>query len=322
MNTAILTALAVVAAALLWGMVVGYRARESGITAPADFVKRIRLRTLAVSIVLIGAIGITSIGMVAALSPPKRDESLSVFLSRASKACVSLDISGSMINVGDAEFVQGFFAELGGLPSDRGLCLILFAQTAYQMWDLGGSPALFIDLDRQFEVEINKYGVEVLPPFAWKNAVATGDTRISRGLWLALDEIERAGAKDGAIILVSDLQTAASDVTEFGLALSEIRQRGHLMLVIAVNASDEDRIFVESVVGKNAFVFEIDKEAFLEELEKRTALESAGLMNAERLQRFSDETIIVSTLLFVGVIAIALAWTTPTPWTSKRKELP
>jgi hypothetical protein len=268
------------------------------------------------TLVIIGAMGAL---LVAVLSPQEEEIPLRDFLAQASRACLAIDVSGSMQNPRDAAFVQGFFGVVAQLPEEHGIGLVPFAVNAYPMWDLGGSPLLFGALLRQFDPVVLENGRETIQPYAWKEAVDTNGTIVSAGLERCLTMLRQTKDSNGAIILVSDLATAGSDRPKYGELLREIRESGYAIYVVAVNARSEDRAFAKNVAGDNAFVFEVDKDAFLKDLAAYAAKEDVDSPESTEARAKSSRIAVGAVVLITLVSGAVLVRTTRAPW-ARTKE--
>ena len=86
----------------------------------------------------------------------------------------------------------------------------------------------------------------------WSPAFTAG-TRISTGLELTRAILERQRVGNGAVLLVSDLQTASSDIADMTEAIIEYRKAGIALRIAALSAQPQNRRLFERLVGKDAF---------------------------------------------------------------------
>ena len=86
----------------------------------------------------------------------------------------------------------------------------------------------------------------------WSPAFTAG-TRISTGLELTRGILERQHIKNGAVLLVSDLQTASSDIADMTEAVIEYRKAGIALRIAPLSAQPQNRRLFERLVGKDAF---------------------------------------------------------------------
>jgi hypothetical protein len=85
-----------------------------------------------------------------------------------------------------------------------------------------------------------------------------GGTRISAGLLLARQALERHDMKDRGILLISDLDDSGLDLPALTRELITYRREGIPIKIVALSPFDEDRFFFERLVGAEAFVDRAD----------------------------------------------------------------
>ncbi len=125
--------------------------------------------------------------------------------------------------------------------------VVAFSDVAYQLLPPGSPSRELRPLLRLFTPE--QSGVEESP---WSPAFTAG-TRISTGLELTRAIIERQQVGNGAVLLVSDLQTASSDITDMTEAIIGYRRAEIPLRIAALGAQPQNRRLFERLVGKDAF---------------------------------------------------------------------
>jgi hypothetical protein len=85
-----------------------------------------------------------------------------------------------------------------------------------------------------------------------------GGTRISAGLLLARQALERHEMKDRGVLLISDLDDSQLDIPALTRELITYRREGIPIHVVALSPFDEDRFFFERMLGPEAFVDRAD----------------------------------------------------------------
>ncbi|HEY8192631.1 MAG TPA: VWA domain-containing protein [Gaiellaceae bacterium] len=103
-----------------------------------------------------------------------------------------------------------------------------------------------------------------------------GGTKISTGLQLAREMLERHGQEDRGALLVSDLDDSLLDVPALTRELITYKRAGIPLSIVALAPFDEDRFFFERMVGKEAFVDRADL-APPRLVEERKRAERAGV---------------------------------------------
>ena len=91
------------------------------------------------------------------------------------------------------------------------------------------------------------------PANPWAAGFSAG-TKISGGLDLAREIVEREEIDDASILLISDLDTAPSDEASLTSTVAEIRSAGIEMRVVPLFPIAEDRAFFEEILGKEALI--------------------------------------------------------------------
>ena len=101
---------------------------------------------------------------------------------------------------------------------------------------------------------------EFEPPATPWSAAFRGGTRISTGLEVARDVLERDGAPRGTVLLMSDLDDSLFDLPHLGRTLADFRRDKVDLRVIPLVPSSEDLQFFEQALGKRAFVSDAELE--------------------------------------------------------------
>jgi hypothetical protein len=119
-------------------------------------------------------------------------------------------------------------------------------------------------------------------------AAFRGGTRISQGLSVARDVVEREGIQ-GTVLLISDLDDSLFDVPELGAELAAYRQRRIDLRVVPLFPSDDDRAYFRQALGPRAFVTHAEL-----------------LRNAQATERRSLESSFPLPLVALGLLLIVL----------------
>ena len=129
--------------------------------------------------------------------------------------------------------------------------VVLFSDVAYELLPPGTPAAELIGLRRYFTplegaapgVPAVAVGASRFPEAPW-NQVFSGGTKISTGLRLARQLLEREGVANGKVVLVSDLEDEYLDVPELGRVLAGYADIELPLRVVALSPTGEDlRIF-------------------------------------------------------------------------------
>lgn len=211
---------------------------SADIGALAPHARRTRRLRAALAAVLVGLV----VGAV--LLSRGSDDTPSRLLPPGTSGIVVIDVSRS-VDGQTYEPIADVLLQLIALREPVGV--IAFSDVAYQLLPPGSPARELRPLLRLFTPE--QSGVEESP---WSPAFTAG-TRISTGLELTRAIIERQQVGNGAVLLVSDLQTASSDITDMTEAIIAYRRAGIPLRIAALEAQPQNRRLFERLVGKDAF---------------------------------------------------------------------
>ena len=176
------------------------------------------------------------------------------FLPRDTSGIVVLDVS---LSVTDPAFRRIHNAVRMMADGDQPVGLVAFSDVAYEMLPPGSPPKQLRPVLRYFRPLPGQAG---RPPWAvayprnpWTAGFSAG-TKISAGLELALDVLEREQIASGSILLVSDLDTAPSDEPALAQTVAEVRSRGVELRVVPLFPNAEDRAFFVEILGEDALI--------------------------------------------------------------------
>jgi hypothetical protein len=154
---------------------------------------------------------------------------------------VVLDLSASV-------FEGGFEATVRKLvETDERAGLVVFSDAAYELLPPGSAGREFQALLRFFRSTTTGS----LPPNPWDRFRA--GTRISEGLKVARDALEREGGP-GKIILLSDLEILPDEVQRLVTVFADLRRDGFEVEIIPLGAREEQRRLMELFLGGDAFL--------------------------------------------------------------------
>ena len=132
--------------------------------------------------------------------------------------------------------------------NDQKVGLVVFSDTAYEMLPPGSPSRELRRLLRLFRPIGGSGGDIVFPANPWADDFRAG-TRISAGLRAARESLERAGVKKGSILLISDLDSPATDVARLGGEVDDLRRLGIDLRVVPIFPIEEKQALFESLVG-------------------------------------------------------------------------
>jgi hypothetical protein len=174
------------------------------------------------------------------------------FVPEGTSGVVVIDLSESVF--------KGFFPEIRGALSkiaaaDDPAGLVLFSDTAYELLP-PGAPGSELRRMMRFFTPLNRPRNQWearFPQNPWQ-ATFRGGTKISAGLDLALDALERDRITNGSVLLISDLDYHAFDVPRLTQALVDFRTRKIPLRIAALDPQPDDRAFFAQFAGDDAFV--------------------------------------------------------------------
>ncbi len=129
------------------------------------------------------------------------------------------------------------------IATDTPTGLIVFSDVPYELLPPGSPASTLVPILRYFTPVNGSY-----PANPWGTSFRAG-TRISSALELASQALARSAVERGSIVLVSDLQTAPSDVASLTQTLVTLRRQHVLVRAVPLGASDLSKEQFGSVLG-------------------------------------------------------------------------
>src|SRR5947199_2514776 len=177
------------------------------------------------------------------------------FLPHRSSTIVVLDQSKSVYLSGYREIagLLGAFAD-----ADAPVGLIMFSDSAYELLPPGSHGAELRPLLRYYTPA--KGGSKALPSgpqfirTPWDTSFSAG-TKISGALQLGERLFQRDHVQHGTLLLISDLDTADTDLPALAKTLTQLRSSPTVALrVMALHPDPGPRRFFQQIIGKQPFV--------------------------------------------------------------------
>lgn len=209
----------------------------------AAALRRLAVRTRALRIGLLVTL-LALVGAAAVVAPRANGRAVQEVAPKTSGVLV-IDVSRSII---DSEFDR-IGTVLAHYAKQKGhLGLVLFSDVPYEVLP-PGSPTSAILPILHFFTPIKGH----LPPNPWDATFRAG-TKISAALQLARQMLLQVHVKQGAITLISDLETASSDTVALTQTLVTLRREGVRVQAIPVFRSQQGLALFKSVLGANALL--------------------------------------------------------------------
>lgn len=163
-------------------------------------------------------------------------------VASGSSGIIVLDLSASV-------FEGGFEATVRKLVrTDERAGLVVFSDTGYELLPPGSSGREFQPLLRFFRSSTTGF----LPPSPWDRFRA--GTRISEGLKVARESLQREGQRGGTMILVSDLEILPDEIQRLVTVFADLRRDGYTVRIVPLSPRPEQRRLVEQLLGDQSLL--------------------------------------------------------------------
>jgi hypothetical protein len=197
-------------------------------------------RTTAVRAVLAAAL--VALLLAAVLVARQYDVRHAPLVASGSSGVIVLDLSASV-------FEGGFEATVRKLVrTDERAGLVVFSDTGYELLPPGSSGREFQPLLRFFHSTTTGF----LPPNPWDRFRA--GTRISEGLKVAREALQREGQTGGTLVLLSDLEILPDEVQRLVTVFADLRRDGFDVRVVPLSPRPEQRRLIELLAGGKALL--------------------------------------------------------------------
>jgi hypothetical protein len=136
--------------------------------------------------------------------------------------------------------------------------MVVFSDAAYELFPPGTPGKELTPLLRYF---VPLPGTQrsafeaAFPPNPWQGSFA-GGTRISEGLRVAGDVLERDEISDATVLLISDLEAPQSDRLRIVDQITTLQNDGVEVRIVPLFAQPQNRAFFADLVGPESFVAE------------------------------------------------------------------
>jgi hypothetical protein len=216
----------------------------------AQGLARIAARTMVARIVL--AVLLVALVLAAAASARHPQLNKQPLLSSKAGGMVVLDLSAS-ISSDTFTRIGESLRELVARGGRYGL--VVFSSGAYEALPPGTPASALKPLVRYFTLPTNLAPGEqpTYPTNPWTHSFTAG-TQISRGLDLARQIEVDSGARNPAVVLISDLADDPNDIQRLTGVLLGYRAAGIKLRVIALNAAPNDQAYFARLIGSAAAI--------------------------------------------------------------------
>lgn len=205
--------------------------------------RRVRLRTTAVRAALVVlALALAGAGVASTRGLEPRSNEL---VPGGRSGVVVLDVSLSIV-AQDYARVRAVLERL--IESDNPMGLVVFSDVAYELLP-PRTPAKELRPLLRFFMRAG----EDVPPNPWTPGFQAG-TLISEAMELAREMLRRDRVSPASIVLISDLETAPTDLPVLGRVLGGLRRSPITVRVVPLSASSDGLSFFGGFLGDEAFV--------------------------------------------------------------------
>ncbi len=202
---------------------------------PARRARFLRLGLVVVAVALLAA---------AAASASNLEARERGILPSGATGIVVLDLS---LSIADEDYVQVRSVLRRLIAEDAPIGLVVFSDVPYELLPPGTPASQMRPMLRLLVTP--ELGPAVNP---WTGTFRAG-TRISQALDLAQGILERDGVENGAILLVSDLETAPDDLPRLSATIARLERSSIELRVAALAPSSDARVLFGGLLEKGAF---------------------------------------------------------------------
>jgi VWA domain-containing protein len=213
---------------------------------PASEAPRLRAaarRTTVVRAAL--ALGLVAALALAFLVARRYDVRHAPLVPSGTTGVVVLDMSASVYEGAMEETLQ----KMSSTGERAGL--VVFSDDAYELLPPGTPGRELLPVLRYLKSTGNAGQLPVNP---WQDFRA--GTRISAGLAVARQGLQREGAEHGSIVLISDLEILPDEVERLGGEIAELKRAGIDVRIVPLNPTAEKRAKIEALTGPGAMLRE------------------------------------------------------------------
>ena len=212
-----------------------------GLESPAE-------RTTAVRIGLVLALA-AALGATILLARSAGSGRAAVLPQGMKTGVVVIDMSGS---VSGLPFQRVATVVRGLVAANQAMGLVMFSDTAYELLPPNSPTSTLLDFERFFDPRTIRGGTPVFEETPW-NQFSAG-TRISRGLDMGRQALQRAHVTHGSLLLISDLNDSSADEEPLVAEALALKKAHIAVRIVPVLAAPPDVRIFATLFGWNVFV--------------------------------------------------------------------
>jgi hypothetical protein len=167
----------------------------------------------------------------------------------ATTGVVALDLSASIAG----PVYRRVATTLGGIVSaNQSIGLVMFSDVAYELLPPNSPPGALLQFLPFFDAVRVVGGKPVFGQSPWDQF--SGGTRVSTGLRVAQQALQRAHVAHGSILLVSDLDDSSADIEPLEAEALALRKAHIPVRIVPLFAEPENKAVFAALFGADAFV--------------------------------------------------------------------
>lgn len=160
-----------------------------------------------------------------------------------------IDMSGS---VSGGRFKAVAAVMRGLAAANQAMGLVMFSDTAYELLPPNSPTSALVAFEGFFDPHAHGNGAPAFGTSPWDQFSA--GTRISQGLSMGRQALQRAGDTHGSLLLISDLADSATDQESLVAEASALKRSDIPVRIFPVNASPANVAVFAALFGRSSFV--------------------------------------------------------------------
>ena len=210
-----------------------------------DRLRRAARRTTVVRAAL--ALGLVAVFALAFLEARSIDPRRAPLVPSGTTGILVLDLSASVYEDAFGQTIR----KLARAGEETGV--VAFSDAGYELLPPGTPARELLPLLRFFNPKAASSSA-TLPVDPWQDFRA--GTRISEGLMVAREALQREGARKGSIVLVSDLEVLPDEVVRLADVAADLRRDGVRLRIVPLFPTPEKYARIRQIVGESSFLRE------------------------------------------------------------------
>jgi hypothetical protein len=210
-----------------------------------DRLRRAARRTTVVRAVL--ALGLVALFVFAFLEARSIDPRRAPLVPSGTTGILVLDLSASVYEDAFGQTIR----KLARAGEETGV--VAFSDAGYELLPPGTPARELLPLLRFFNPKAASSSA-TLPVDPWQDFRA--GTRISEGLMVAREALQREGARKGSIVLVSDLEVLPDEVVRLADVAADLRRDRVRLRIVPLFPTPEKYARIRQIVGESSFLRE------------------------------------------------------------------